>query len=169
MEVRARVATDLGGCRRLAEDVHTHDGYPVYVPEDLLSFIAAPDALAAWVAVEDGEVVGHVVLRPGTFGAVIDLAMKKTGLPAARLGVVARLLVSPSARRLGIGRSLFEVAGSHAVQLGLRPILDVVDRHKAAIELYESSGWTRAGEVTVTFGPDVVINEFVFIGPELAR
>jgi GNAT superfamily N-acetyltransferase len=169
MEVRARTEADLAACRRLAEAVHTHDGYPVYVPDDLLSFIAAPDAIAAWVAVEDNDVVGHVVLRPGTFGAVMDLAMKSTGLPAARLGVIARLLVSPNTRRLGIGQSLLHVAAGHAVELGLRPILDVVDRHEAAIKLYESSGWTRAGMVTVTFGPDVVINEFVFIGPELAR
>jgi GNAT superfamily N-acetyltransferase len=167
--VRARAETDLAACRRLTEEVRAHDGYPVYVPDDLLSFIVAPDALAAWVAIEDNEVVGHVVLRPGTFGAVVELAMKRTGLPAAQLGVVARLLVSPKVRRLGIGRSLLEVAASHAIELGLRPILDVVDRHEAAVKLYESSGWTRAGEVTVTFGPEVVINEFVFIGPELAR
>jgi GNAT superfamily N-acetyltransferase len=169
VEVRARAEADLAACRRLAEDVHAHDGYPVFVPDDLLSFITAPDAMAAWVAVEDNEVVGHVVLRPGTFGAVMDLATKRTGLPAARLGVVARLLVSPHARRLGIGQSLLDVAAEHAIQLGLRPILDVVDRHEAAIKLYESSGWTRAGEVTVTLGPDVVITEFVFIGPEFAR
>ncbi len=168
MEVRARTETDLADCRRLAEDVHEQDGYPVYVPDDLLSFIAAPDAMAAWVAVQGSEVVGHVVLRPGTFGAVIDLAVRMTGLPATSLGVVARLLVSPNVRRLGVGRSLLDVAARYAMQLGLRPILDVVDRHESAIKLYERSGWTRAGEVTVNFGPHVV-KEFVFIGPELRR
>ncbi len=164
--MRARVGADLPACRRLAEDVHAHDGYPVYVPEDLLSFIVTSDAMEAWVAVEDDEVVGHVVLRPGTFGAVVDLAMKGTGLPAEQLGVVARLLVSPNARRMGIGRALLDAAAGHAADLGLRPILDVVDRHDAAVKLYESSGWTRVGEVAVAFGPDLVINEFVFVGPE---
>jgi GNAT superfamily N-acetyltransferase len=165
MQVRARAEEDLAACQRLAEIVHVNDGYPVYLPEDLRSFLAAPNALAAWVAVHGGEIVGHVALHAGSSGAVTALAQDMTGLPAARLGVVARLLVSPSVRRLGIGRSLLDVAAGHAVQLGLQPILDVVDRHEAAIRLYEKSGWTRAGKVKVTFGRRVHVDEFVFIGP----
>jgi GNAT superfamily N-acetyltransferase len=77
-------------------------------------------------------------------------------------------LVSPSVRRAGIGRSLLEVAASHAARLGLRPVLDVVDRHEAAIRLYENSGWTCAGRVTVTFGRGVSVDELVFLGPGIA-
>lgn len=166
--MRARVDTDLAACVRLAEVVHASDGYPVYRPEDLRSFIAVPSALAAWVAVHGGDVVGHVALHPGSSAAVIDLAVEATGLSATRLGVVARLLVSPHVRRVGIGRSLLDVAAGHAAQLGLRPILDVVERHEAAVKLYEDSGWTRAGKVTVTLGQDVAIDELVFLGPEPA-
>lgn len=163
--MRARADTDLLACERLAGVVHANDGYPVYLPGDLRSFLAAPHALAAWVAVHGGEIVGHVALHAGSSGAVIDLAVEATGLPAPRLGVVARLLVSPHMRREGIGRSLLEVAAGHAVRLGLQPILDVVDRHEAAIRLYENSGWTCAGRVTVTFGRGVPIDELVFLGP----
>ncbi len=168
MEVRPRTAADLVACERLAEIVHAKDGYPVYLPGDLRTFLAVPDAIAAWVAVEDAKVVGHVALHPGRSGAVLDLATEKIGIPASRFGVVARLLVGPDARRLGIGRSLLDRAAGHASELGLTPILDVVDRHVAAIRLYESNGWIRLGQVTVTFGRGVPIDEFVFIGPGFA-
>ena len=163
--MRARADTDLLACERLAEVVHANDGYPVYLPGDLRSFLAAPQARAAWVAVHGEEVVGHVALHTGSSRAVIDLAVEATGLPAARLGVVARLLVSPRVRRAGIGRSLLDVAAGHAARLGLQPVLDVVDRHEAAIRLYENSGWTCAGRVTVTFGRGLPIDELVFLGP----
>lgn len=165
MEVRARADTDLLACERLAEVVHANDGYPVYLPGDLRSFLVAPQALAAWVAVHGGEVVGHVALHNGSSRAVIDLAVEATGLPAPRLGVVARLLVSPRVRRAGIGRSLLDVAAGHAARLGLQPILDVVDLHEAAIRLYENNGWTCIGRVTVTFGRGVPIDELVYLGP----
>lgn len=165
MHVRARSDADLTACERLIEVVHANDGYPVYLPGDLRSFIAMPNALAAWVALQAGEIVGHVALHPSSSRPVIDLAVEATGLPAEQFGVVARLLVSPSARRLGIGRSLLHVAADHATRLGLWPILDVVDRHEAAIELYEKSGWILAGRITVTFGREVPIEEVVFLGP----
>ena len=94
MEVRPRADGDLVACERLAEMVHAHDGYPVYLPGDLRSFLAVPDAIGAWVADEDDEVVGHVALHPARAGAVMDLATEKTGVPASRFGVVARLLAS---------------------------------------------------------------------------
>lgn len=165
MEVRPRVDADLVACGRMAEIVHANDGYPVYLPGDPRSFLAEPEALAAWVAVKAGEVVGHVALHPGRRGAVTDLATEKTGIPASRFGVVARLLVLPDPRRSGIARALLDHAAGHACELGLRPILDVVDRHASAIRLYESQGWARLGQVTVTFGRGVTVNEFVFIGP----
>ena len=86
-------------------------------------------------------------------------------LPADRLGVVARLLVSPRHRRQGIGRSLLEVASEDARSRGLWPILDVVTYQQQAIALYDRCGWTRAGQVTSRYGDDVVVEEFVYLGP----
>jgi GNAT superfamily N-acetyltransferase len=159
------MSSDLSDCIELARVVHVNDGYPVYLPEDLRSFIAVPDNLGVWVAEEAGEVVGHVALRPDSSSAVMVLAEEVTGFPAAKLGVIARLLVSPTARRMGVGRSLLEVATQRAVELGLWPILDVVVQHEAAVRLYQDAGWRRAGIVTVTLGRDVPIEEIVFLGP----
>jgi GNAT superfamily N-acetyltransferase len=151
---------------RLAEVVHANDGYPVYLPGNLRSFLEMPGAIASWVADSGREIIGHVALHPGSSKGVMALAGEATGLPASRLGVVARLLVDPGARRLGVGRSLLRAAADDAAQRGLWPILDVVTHHEAAIRLYEECGWTRLGMVTTALGSGLSIDEFVYLGPQ---
>lgn len=51
----------------------------------------------------------------------------------------------------------------------MRPILDVVTQYQAAIAVYESAGWTRAGEVTFRLSNGIAIDEFVFIAPDPER
>jgi [ribosomal protein S18]-alanine N-acetyltransferase len=162
--VRGREATDLDACTRLAEAVHRRDGYPVHAPEGLRSFVGAP-ALAAWVATRGDEVVGHVALRTRTAEPVMALARRSTGWPAARFGVVARLLVAPGVRRLGVGRSLLETAEEACRRLGRHPLLDVTAHSAAAIGLYEACGWRRLGRVTVTFSDHLAVDELVYLGP----
>ena len=165
MPVRERTDADLDDCVRLARVVHELDRYPVFLPDDLRRFITAPDALAAWVAELDGQIIGHVALRSSSSAAVVAMASEALKLPADRLGVVARLLVSPQHRRHGTGRSLLEVARRHAHVRGLWPILDVVTHQHGAIALYDKCGWTRAGQVTSRYGDDVVLDELVYLGP----
>ena len=124
-----------------------------------------PTRSAAWVAELDGQIIGHVALRSSSSAAVVAMASEALRLPADRLGVVARLLVSPQHRRHGTGRSLLEVACGHAHARGLWPILDVVTHQQGAIALYDKCGWTRAGQVTSRYGDDVVLDEFVYLGP----
>ena len=166
MLVRERIEADLDECVRLAHVVHELDRYPMFLPIDLRGFISAPDALVAWVAEDDGEVIGHVALRPSSSAAVLAMAGEALRVPPDRLGVVARLLVSPERRRQGVARFLLEVACEEAHSRGLWPILDVVTYQQAAIALYEKCGWTRAGQVTSRYGDDVVLDEFVYLGPQ---
>ena len=63
MRIRPRAVEDLASCVELARVVHELDGYPVYLPTDLGSFLAPPDALGAWVAVREGVIIGHVALH----------------------------------------------------------------------------------------------------------
>jgi GNAT superfamily N-acetyltransferase len=163
--VRRRQGADLDRCAQLAETVHRVDGYPSFLQGDLRSFLTGPGAVAGWVA-EDGEaIVGHVGLHASSSDAVMALAAEATGWPAQRLGVVARLLVAPSTRRLGAGRSLLAAAATAAAERDLWPILDVVPRFEAARRLYEASGWVCAGRVTVRLPDASTIDELVYIGP----
>jgi GNAT superfamily N-acetyltransferase len=166
VQIRERRDSDRDAIRELAQAVHTNDNYPVYLGGDLLSFIVFPGAIGAWVADRDGIVVGHVALHARSSSeAVMAMAETATGLPAAQLAVVARLLVAPTERREGIGRLLLRAATERSMQLGLWPILDVVAQSEAPIRLYENAGWTSVGKVTVTFGQSGPIDELVFLGP----
>ncbi len=163
--VRPRLETDLDECTDLARQVHDSDRYPIFLPSDLHSFMAAPDALAAWVAEDAGEIVGHVALRPRSSEVVMALAREVLGLPDGRLGVVARLLVSSRHRRRGIGSALLEVAAGEALARGLWPVLDVVVDHGDAVRLYESRGWLLAGRLTTCWGDNPEVEELVYLAP----
>jgi len=165
MLIRERADADLAGCEELARAVHERDEYPHYLPVDLRDFLVMPDAYGAWVAERDGRIVGHVALRRRTAPAPMELASAATGQPAGQLGVISRLLVAPAARRAGTGRQLLEHGWQQAAGRGLWPVLDVATDLTAAIRLYESCGWVRAGAVTVTFRDGNSLDELVYLGP----
>lgn len=144
---------------------HRADGYPKYLPEDLLSFIVDPEALGAWVAVDGEALLGHVALHRRSVPQVMEVAASATGLGEDRLAVVARLLVDPGGRRRGVGRVLLERATDEAVRLGRRAVLDVVDEHRAAVALYEAAGWVRVGQVDWSLPGAGPLREFVYVSP----
>jgi GNAT superfamily N-acetyltransferase len=164
VEIRHRHAGDLEQLERVAEAVRERDGYPPRVP-DLFTGL---HLLAAWVAVADGEIAGHVALHETGARATIASAVQATGWPAEHLVVVSRLLVAPAVRRGGIGRRLLGTAVAEAHAGRRWPVLDVATHFDAAIALYEAEGWTRAGVVTFRFrdGTDTRdANSFVYVGP----
>ncbi|HVJ98753.1 MAG TPA: GNAT family N-acetyltransferase [Acidimicrobiia bacterium] len=166
--LRARTAGDLSACAQLACEVHIVDGYPVEVPGgDFLAFVKGTDALGAWVAEIERNLVGHVALHRASSPAAMRLARSKLEVPASSLGIVARLLVAPSARRSGIGSRLLSVAANEARARGLAPILDVVSRHRDAIALYERENWTRLGSTHVTLMNGKTVDEYVYAAPLL--
>jgi ribosomal protein S18 acetylase RimI-like enzyme len=165
MIVRVRTEADLEGCVRVARAVQSVDGYPHPSVGDLRAFLASSDAFEAWVAEEDGKVVGHVALRSRSSPEVMELAARVTGQPLERLAVVARLCVSPSSRGQGFGHDLLHIAANDAAGRGRWPVLDVATHFEAANKLYERCGWSRAGRVTVPFRDDIVFDEFVYIAP----
>lgn len=163
VEIRRRQAGDLEAIERVAEAVRASDGYPARAPD----LFTGPHVLAAWVAVDDGDIVGHVALHETGARATIELASKATGWPAERLGVVSRLLVASTARRRGVGRNLLGAAAAEAHGNHRWPVLDVATHFDAAIALYESLGWTRAGTVTFRFRDGAGLrnaDSFVYLG-----
>ena len=137
---------------------------PAYLPDnDFQRFLTEPEPRAAWVAVEDRRIVGHVALNdetaPGATAVVRDAGITEP------VGFVARLLVDPSVRRTGIGRMLLAHALDAAVADGLVPVLDVVADARKAIALYESTGWVRLGSADLELPDGTSITELVYRGP----
>jgi GNAT superfamily N-acetyltransferase len=166
VEIRPRTEADIEACVAMALEVHHLDRYPIFLPDDLHAFLVNHSAAAAWVADEDGVVIGHVTLHRSSQPAVVDLACEVLGCDPDQLGVVARLMVAPNARRLGIAQALIDVATEEARATGLHPMLDVVTDHVAAIALYERLGWTNVGVVTAEVVRGHVVEEIVFLAPE---
>jgi GNAT superfamily N-acetyltransferase len=95
----------------------------------------------------------------------MEFARHCTGLADDDLAVVARLLVSPVARRRGIGRLLLETATQMARNLELCPILDVAVKYEAAIRLYEDTGWRCLGRVGFPMPDGTTVDEYVYLAP----
>ena len=165
MEIRSRRNDDLAGLVAVAERVHESDGYPIHLPGgDYLQFLTSPVPLAAWVAVDDTRLVGHVALNDTTSQPVMKVVTEQA--LASAPAYVARLLVDPSERRRGIARELLEHACDCAARVGRTLFLDVADAPTAApaIALYERSGWQRVGRVSFELA-DEIVHEIVFSAP----
>ena len=117
---------------------------PLPMPVD--RFLHADDAQDAWTAEIAGRPVGHVCrVRPPS-GHPEAEAMNEACARAHRcavddLGWVATLFVAPAARGLGVGRALLDAAVAGIRSTGLRPCLEVLPVHAAALAMYTSSGW----------------------------
>lgn len=166
MKIRVRTDDDLDACIRLAEVVHERDNYPKYMLTNLETFVAMPGALQAWVAEDDGTIVGHVALHPHTTVEAVGLACEKLLVPPDRLGVVARLFVAPDARRHGVARALLDTAAAEARARELEPMLDVGTYLTDAVGFYDRAGWQRIGEVTHVFESGERLDELVYVAPD---
>jgi GNAT superfamily N-acetyltransferase len=164
VEIRERSHSDLDQLVAVTGRVHVADRYPIFLPNgDFYRFLTRPVPVAAWVAVRDGSVVGHVALNAETSRPVLQLVAElKSERPVL---YIARLFVDPGARRAGIGRELLEHARRAVVDSGHAPVLDVVDTPgaAAAIALYRSEGWEEVGRVSFDL-VDAQIDELVFRG-----
>lgn len=164
VEIRERCDDDLDGMVAVAARVREVDSYPIFLPGgDFVSFLTRPTPIAAWVAIRDDELIGHVALNDTTSQPVMHLVESRAPMkPAA---YVARLLVDPRSRGDGVGGRLLERARRAAIEAVRSPFLDVVDTpaSASAISLYRRAGWDEIGRVSF----DLVgneIEELVFCG-----
>jgi GNAT superfamily N-acetyltransferase len=122
----------------------------------------------AWVAEHRGEIVGHIALAAADSGPVWRPCVEATGRGVERLGVIARLFVSPAARGGGVAGALLEAALPEAERRGLRAVLDVTIDNPQAIAFYERRGWMRVGEATLDLAdpPGATLAMALYVGPE---
>ncbi len=162
--IRPRTEGDLPAVADLLRATHETDAYPVVLPADLVAWGAADDVVAAWVAVDPGGVVGHVVLTEPDGGAATAQWESATGLSGPGLGVVRRLVVHRRAQRTGTGRALLATAVGAAHGLGRRPVLDMSDNLTAAGALYASAGFTEVGAYDLHLAGHV-LRVLTWVGP----
>jgi GNAT superfamily N-acetyltransferase len=163
VQIRERDPDDLGQLVAITRRVRSLDRYPAYLPDnDFERFLNVPEPRAAWVAIEDRRIVGHVAVNDETAPGAAAI-VRDAGVTAP--GFVARLLVDPSVRRTGLGRALLEHATRAAIADGLVPVLDVVAEARKAIALYESTGWTRLGSADLLLPDGTTVTELVYRGP----
>ena len=93
------------------------------------------------------------------------LASEVTGWEADSLAVAARLLVSPEARRKGIGGALLTTAAAVAVGMGRWPIPTSPPASPLQSRSTRACGWSCAGEVAVILGDGTSLDEHVFVAP----
>jgi GNAT superfamily N-acetyltransferase len=113
-----------------------------------LGWLCPPGLMAAWIAEQDGVVAGHAGLVRGVRAGCLLTA---TGRDTHELAGVVRLFIDPAARRMGHARELLDTAAAHAVSANLVAVLDVVDGARAAIALYEQSGWLLVARESATW------------------
>jgi GNAT superfamily N-acetyltransferase len=161
VEVRRRTDGDLDVLEQLTARVRAADDYPTYLPdEDYRRFLTQPAQLAAWVAELDDRICGHVAVNPESSPAVMRV-LRDAGI-AGNVGVVARLLVDPDARRRGVARELLQTARAEAVAQQRTPVLDVVESSHAAVAVYRSAGWVEVGRASLVLPDGRELRELVF-------
>ena len=137
--------------------VHQSDRYPMAWPADPTARLTPDDALAAWIALSDGEVVGHVMLVEGGKVEYAAELAEAAGASVTGLAGVSRLFVAPAARGTGIASALVERVEDAPERRGRRLVLDVVDDGGPAVRLYERLGWARVATGPASWtGPDGV-------------
>lgn len=96
---------------------------------------------------EEGQLLGAFILNEDPKGAYEKGEWKQT-LSEGDYAVIHTLAVDPAAKGKGVGRRMVEFCISHGKQRGYKALrMDVVPENLPAIRLYESLGFTFAGQV----------------------
>ena len=169
--IRPRREADLPELGRLLLEQQPVSGYPHHTPLTITGedFVRRPGQHAAWVAEEDGRLLGHVAISvpadPATLpegdAGLVRAWMDAHGRPHERLGEVVLLFVSLAAAGTGVGRRLLATAVDAMDEGGLAPCLDVHAHGESALRLYRRSGWREVGSARPSWlepeSPDVVV------------
>lgn len=170
--VRRRRPEDLPGLGRDLLEQQPRTRYPFRDPLPVSTdvFLHAEDALGAFVAEIDGDVVGHVG-RTGPAHGFPDAARmneacaRAHGCAVEELSYVSGLFTAERALGRGVGRLLLDAIVADMRAAGHRPCLEVLPHHAGARHLYLSTGWRDVLAIRPPWltsvvgdeGPDVLV------------
>ena len=148
VRIRTREPADVPvlAAALLAQQSETRYPFRDPLPIPVEVFLHAEDAVRAWTAELNGHPVGHVCRTGPLTGfpaadLLNELCAGAHGCDPADLAWVSALFVASEARGLGLGRRLMEQTVDDALNSGLRPCLEVLPTHPAAMSLYLATGW----------------------------
>lgn len=169
--IRSRTTADADALVAILADVHASDQYPMMAEHISSDWLFDPAFAAAWVAVVDGAVVGHIAVQAGYGGPEFEAVLQR---PASETLGITRFFVAATGRGSGAASALLDAvdqyastqysehdssehdsSGPHADARGVALALDVLEVNEAAMRLYERRGWRKIGSHTTDwFGPD---------------
>lgn len=166
--VRPRADRDLNKCAEVLRQVYRTDGYPVEGVDDALAWLQPPGLLHAWVAQLEGAILGHVAItEPGPTDAAPKFLLARSPNAHNRIAVLGRLFVTSTARGLALGEQLAKAALSQAIVERRQLVLDVMEKDRAAIRLYERLGWSQIGTTCHVYGHVQQATAFCYVAPIL--
>lgn len=134
MNIRVGTATDFAACRNALRNSEVGQIY--FVSDESMNslFTESMQSSGFWVAVDDDDkVLGHICFLPnGMFG---------------RFPYLRNIAVQPEMRGKGIGKALLEFFEANSFANAQAVFLLVSDFNMPAQQLYESHGYTYAGQI----------------------
>lgn len=128
-----------------------------YGAELFAEWLLKGEVISRWVAVADGDVVGHVAISaPHDYMIRFLSQTSYRTLPADALCEIVKLFVDPNFQRHGAGRLLLSHALHSAALLGRVPVLAVVSSSKSARRLYSQSALQEIGTFDGIHGTNYV-------------
>jgi len=155
VEIRPRRPADLPALVDALQAQQPASRYPLRwpLPFPVEQFLVRQNEEAGWVALVDGRVVGHVSIGR-VEGERTDPFVAATGRPSSDLAIVSVLFVAPDEQGSGLGGTLLDTAVAWARARGRLPVLDVVQSHGTAVEVYRHRGWRVIGDLRPAWLPD---------------
>jgi GNAT superfamily N-acetyltransferase len=130
------------------------DGYPANWPNDPIQWLAGAQTVAAWVAEDNGSLIGHVALAAPDPDRAWPQWVEALAVPVEGLAVVRRLFVASQWREGGLATALVERAENEAFDRQLAPVLDVAHDNHAAIMFWKDRRWREVGQATLPPGDE---------------
>jgi len=163
--VRSRTDDDLNACVDVLQRVYDANGYPVQGTDNAEDFLSKGFIQEAWVAVHEGEIVGHVSVSTPDDSDVSVALWRKLHPEHAGIAVLGRLFVDPRQRGGGAARLLLQAAEVWSQQTNVRLILFALDKDQGAMRLYRRQHWVEFGTAPYHYGEDQEMPAVCFASP----